>query len=110
LIENRPNVGGSQKRLQQAKALLCKGQVEETKALFADCKGKQVQNFCRYLDKGVPRNKLSILWGGHLAGGVTFKVEVVGDRQQQSAKNSLSNCRHRRRYDSSTAREYLPPF
>ncbi|WDD36236.1 ISKra4 family transposase (plasmid) [Nostoc sp. UHCC 0926] len=51
LIENLHKVGGSQKRLKQAQALLWKGQVEATKALFADCKSKQVQNFCGYLDK-----------------------------------------------------------
>ncbi len=51
LIENLHKVGGSQKRLKQAQALLWKGQVKATKALFADCKGKQAQNFCRYLDK-----------------------------------------------------------
>lgn len=51
LIENLHKVGGSQKRLKQAQTLLWKGQVEATIALFTDCKGKQVQNFCRYLDK-----------------------------------------------------------
>ncbi len=51
LIENLHKIGGSQKRLKQAQALLWKGQVEETKALFTGCRGKQVQNFCRYLDK-----------------------------------------------------------
>lgn len=51
LIENLHKIGGSQKRLKQAQALLWKGQVEETKALFTGCQGKQAQNFCRYLDK-----------------------------------------------------------
>jgi hypothetical protein len=51
LIENLHKVGGSLKRLKQAQALLWKGQVEATKALFANCKGKQAQNFCHYLDK-----------------------------------------------------------
>jgi hypothetical protein len=51
LMENLHKVGGSQKRLKQAQTLLWKGQVEPTKALFADCKGKQAQNFCHYLDK-----------------------------------------------------------
>lgn len=51
LIENLHKVGGSQRRLKQAQTLLWKGQVEATIALFTDCKGKQVQNFCRYLDK-----------------------------------------------------------
>lgn len=51
MIENLHKIGGSQKRLKQAQALLWKGQVEETKALFTGCRGKQVQNSCRYLDK-----------------------------------------------------------
>jgi hypothetical protein len=51
LRENLHKVGGSQKRLKQAQALLWKGQVEATKALFTDCQGKPVQNFCRYPDK-----------------------------------------------------------
>ncbi|MBH8554323.1 ISKra4 family transposase, partial [Nostocaceae cyanobacterium CENA357] len=51
LIENLHKVGGSLKRLKQAQAFLWKGQVEETKALFAHYKGKHAQNFCRYLDK-----------------------------------------------------------
>lgn len=55
LIENLHKVGGSQKRLKQAQTLLWKGQVEATIALFADCKGKQAQNFCRYLDKHCDR-------------------------------------------------------
>lgn len=29
--------------------------VQATKALFTDCKGKQIQNFSRYLDKHRPR-------------------------------------------------------
>ncbi len=51
LIENLHKVGGSLKRLKQAEALLWKGQVEATIALFTNCKGKQAQNFCHYLDK-----------------------------------------------------------
>ena len=51
LMENLHKVGGSLKRLKQAKNLLWKGNVEETIVLFANCKGKQAQNFCRYLDK-----------------------------------------------------------
>lgn len=51
LMENLHKVGGSLKRLKQAQAFLWKGEVEETKALFTHCKGKQFQNFCRYLDK-----------------------------------------------------------
>lgn len=51
LMENLYKVGGSLKRLKQAEALLWKGQLEATKALLANCKGKQAQNFCHYLDK-----------------------------------------------------------
>ncbi|MBH8554068.1 ISKra4 family transposase, partial [Nostocaceae cyanobacterium CENA357] len=51
LIENLHKVGGLLKRLKQAQAFLWKGQVEETKALFAHYKGKHAQHFCRYLDK-----------------------------------------------------------
>ncbi len=51
LMENLHKVGGSLKRLQKAQALLWKGQVEAAKGLFTDCKGKQAQNFCHYLDK-----------------------------------------------------------
>lgn len=51
LMENLHKVGGSLKRLNQAQALLWRGQVEAAKALFADCKHKQAQNFCEYLDK-----------------------------------------------------------
>lgn len=51
LMENLYKVGGSLKRLKQAQALLWKGQLEAARALFADCKSKQAQNFCHYLDK-----------------------------------------------------------
>lgn len=51
LMENLYKIGGSPKRLQQARALLWKGQVEATKALFIDCQGKQAQNLGHYLDK-----------------------------------------------------------
>ncbi len=51
LMENLHKIGGSVKRLKQAQNLLWKGQVEATIALLTDCKGKQAQNFCRYLDK-----------------------------------------------------------
>ena len=44
-------VGGSLKRLKQVETLLWRGQVEAAIALFADCKLKQAQNFCAYLDK-----------------------------------------------------------
>lgn len=50
-MENLYKVGGSLKHLKQAKNLLWKGKVEATIALFTDCKGKQAQNFCNYLDK-----------------------------------------------------------
>jgi hypothetical protein len=51
LNENLYKVGGSLKRLHQAKALLWKGQVDETIALFNDLTRKQAQNFCAYLEK-----------------------------------------------------------
>lgn len=51
LIENLHKVGGSLKRLKQAQSLLWKGQVDATIGLFTNCKGKQAQNFCHYLDK-----------------------------------------------------------
>jgi len=51
LIENLHKVGGSLKRLKQAQSLLWKGQVDATISLFINCKGKQAQNFCHYLDK-----------------------------------------------------------
>ena len=51
LMENLYKVGGSLKRLKKAKNLLWKGLVEETIALFTDCRGKQAQNFCGYLNK-----------------------------------------------------------
>lgn len=51
LKENLHKVGGSIKRLNQAEALLWKGQVEETMRLFNDCKRKQAKNFCEYLRK-----------------------------------------------------------
>ncbi len=51
LKENLHKVGGSLKRLQQAEALLWKGQVDETMALFDNCQKKQARNFCEYLRK-----------------------------------------------------------
>lgn len=51
LKENLHKVGGSLKRLNQAEALLWKGQVHDTLALFEDCKKKQARNFCQYLRK-----------------------------------------------------------
>ncbi len=47
--ENLHKVGGSIKRLNQAQALLWKGQVDETLALFEECQKKQAQNFYQYL-------------------------------------------------------------
>jgi hypothetical protein len=51
LKENLHKVGGSIKRLNQAEALLWKGQVEATIALFDHCPKKQAKNFCEYLRK-----------------------------------------------------------
>lgn len=51
LKENLYKVGGSLKRIKAAEALLWLGEVEETKALFINCRGKQVKNFLAYLDK-----------------------------------------------------------
>ncbi len=51
LIENLHKVGGSLKRLKQAEELLWRGQMEAAKALFVNCKLKQAQNFCQYLNK-----------------------------------------------------------
>lgn len=51
LMENLEKVGGSRQRLNQARALLWKGNVDDTLALFEDCKRKQAANFCAYLRK-----------------------------------------------------------
>ena len=51
LRENLYKVGGSLKRLKKASSLLWLGQVDQASALFADCRRKQAQNFCAYLDK-----------------------------------------------------------
>lgn len=51
LKENLYKVGGSLKRLNQAEALLWKGDVEATIALFNDCNRKQAHNLCEYLRK-----------------------------------------------------------
>jgi hypothetical protein len=51
LVENLHKVGGSIKRLNQAEALLWKGQVESAMALFSTCQQKQAKNFCEYLRK-----------------------------------------------------------
>lgn len=51
LKENLYKVGGSLKRLKKASALLWHGNVEATQALFANCRGKNMLNFCAYLDR-----------------------------------------------------------
>jgi hypothetical protein len=51
LMENLYKVGGSFRRLRQVKNLLWKGLVEDAIAVFAECKIKQAQKFCAYLDK-----------------------------------------------------------
>ena len=50
-MENLSKVGGSIKRLNQAKTLLWQGNVDKAKGQFAECKGKPAHNFCQYLDK-----------------------------------------------------------
>lgn len=55
LIENLYKVGGSIQRTKAAEALLWLGKVEETKALFTNCPGKQVKNFLAYLNKHCSR-------------------------------------------------------
>ena len=50
-MENLEKVGGSIRRLNQARALLWKGAVEATIALSRDCKHRQAANFCTYLRK-----------------------------------------------------------
>ena len=51
LVENLYGVGGSLKRLKQAKALLWEGRIDQTQALFADCSLKQACRFCDYLER-----------------------------------------------------------
>lgn len=51
LKENLYKVGGSLKRINQAEALLWKGNVEATIVLFNDCNRRQAHNFCEYLRK-----------------------------------------------------------
>jgi len=51
LVENLHKVGGSIKRLEQAEALLWRGQVEQTLALFEGMGKRQARNFCQYLRK-----------------------------------------------------------
>jgi hypothetical protein len=51
LKENLYKVGGSKKRLSSMEDLLWQGQVDETKVLLADCRGKQARNFEAYLNR-----------------------------------------------------------
>jgi hypothetical protein len=51
LIENLNKVGGSQRRINEAKEYLWRGEVEKTKQLFANLTKKTAQNFCIYLKK-----------------------------------------------------------
>lgn len=51
LIENLYKVGGSLKRLAQAKELLWQGNIDETLKLFQTRGRKQAQKFCAYLQK-----------------------------------------------------------
>jgi hypothetical protein len=51
LIENLNKVGGSQRRINEAKEYLWQGEVEKTKQLFANLTKKTAQNFCVYLKK-----------------------------------------------------------
>ena len=50
-MENLDKVGGSRRRLSEARTLLWRGNVDATLALFAGCKHKQAVNFCTYLNK-----------------------------------------------------------
>ena len=49
LVENLNKVGGSIKRINQAEALLWKGNVDEVLTLFEPLKKKAAKNFCQYL-------------------------------------------------------------
>ncbi len=51
LKENLYKVGGSNKRLAQAEALLWQGNVDAAIRLFAESRRQQAQNFCAYLTK-----------------------------------------------------------
>ena len=51
LCENLYKVGGSLKRLKQAKDCLWQGKVDEAIALFTDCRRQQARNFIEYLNK-----------------------------------------------------------
>lgn len=50
LKENLYKIGGSIKRLKKAETLQCLGNVEATKTILVNLRGKQVKNFCAYLD------------------------------------------------------------
>jgi hypothetical protein len=51
LMENLEKVGGSLKRLGQARSLLWQGKVDETLVLFEGCQKHQALCFCQYLRK-----------------------------------------------------------
>lgn len=51
LKENLYKIGGSLKRLQQAESELWQGHIDTVLALLANCSGKQVQRFCKYLER-----------------------------------------------------------
>ena len=50
LVENLHKVGGSLKRLSQAKTLLWQGKIDETLILISPLKSKKAKNFCQYLE------------------------------------------------------------
>ncbi len=51
LCENLYKVGGSLKRLKQAKSYLWQGEVDRAIALSTDCQHRQAHNFIVYLNK-----------------------------------------------------------
>ena len=51
LKENLYKVGGSNKRVKKAEALLWQGKVEDTLELFVELNTKVAKNFCAYLDQ-----------------------------------------------------------
>ena len=51
LMENLEKVGGSLKRLAQARSLLWQGKVDETLSLFESCQRRQARCFRQYLQK-----------------------------------------------------------
>ena len=82
LCENLYKVGGSLKRIKQAQDFLWQGKVDPTIDLFTDCRRKQAQNFCAYLDKHRSRivnygyyqteQLCSIGWCGRIVDMLTF--------------------------------------